>query len=303
MTTRRALLVINPDKPSAVEALDRARDAIQRSGQLAGVCHGSEVCAEDAQDADLVVALGGDGTILSLSRRLIESGRPLLGVNFGRVGFLAEYDLETFAEQAPTIFDASKDLPISRRPVIEARVEGEDGSQKGDGCALNEAAVTAGPPFRTIEVALSIGSEPGPTARGDGVLVATPFGSTAYNASAGGPIIVPGTDALAVTPIAAHSLAFRPIVAPKSDEVTLRIVKANQTEHGGTTLVLDGQEQIPLETGDLVRLRIGDRTAPLVRNPEWSYWRTLMDKLHWGAPPSNAHAEASEKGFGAARAE
>jgi len=295
MARRRALLVVNPEKQNAVDALDRAKAAIERHGELAGVCEGSEVCAEDAAGADLVVALGGDGTILSLSRRLLDSGRPLLGVNFGRLGFLAEYDLESFAAQAPAIFDGSRELPISHRPVIEARVEDERGAPRGEGCALNEAAVTAGPPFRTIEVALSIGGEIGPTARGDGVLVATPFGSTAYNASAGGPIIVPGAEVLAVTPIAAHSLAFRPIVAPREDEVALRMVRTNRTEHGGTTLVLDGQEQISLSTGDVVRLRLGDRTAPLVRNPAWSYWRTLMDKLHWGAPPTNSSGDRSGK--------
>jgi NAD+ kinase len=287
MSARRALLVVNPDKPNAMRAVGRVREAIETHGALAGVCEGDELCVRDTTDADVVIALGGDGTILSLSRKLLGSDRPLMGVNFGRLGFLAEFTLEGFLEQAADLLDGAKALRISQRPVIEVEVFSEAGERKQTCCALNEAAVTAGPPYRMIEIELSIGGEAGPTARGDGVLVATPFGSTAYNASAGGPIIVPGADVMAVTPIAAHSLAFRPIVAPRDDVVELTIKRANRTERGGTTLVLDGQQQVDIERGDRVRLWLGDRRAPLVRNPEWSYWRTLMDKLHWGAEPTN----------------
>lgn len=295
MPPRRALLVVNPDKPSAVQAAGRVEAAIRAHGELAGICEGHRACADRAGEADVVVALGGDGTILALARRLVGSGKPLLGVDFGRVGFLAEFDLGAFLEQAPTLFDAGTPLAISERPLIEAVVRTPEGDERARGSALNEAAVAAGPPFRMIEVGLSIGGEPGPVARGDGVLVSTPFGSTAYNASAGGPIIVPGLEALAVTPIAAHSLAFRPIVAPNTSRIELRLLRANAGDGGGTTLVLDGQELIPLTEGDTVELFLGDRRAPLVRNPGWSYWRTLMEKLHWGVPPNNGSG-GPEKG-------
>lgn len=296
MSARRALLVVNPDKPNAIKAVDRIREAIESHGALAGVCEGNTLCLDDTKDADVVIALGGDGTILSLSRRLLGSDRPLMGVNFGRLGFLAEFTLDGFLEQAADLLDGSKELQVSERPVIEVEVWSERGERKEGCCALNEAAVTAGPPYRMIEIELSIGGEAGPTARGDGVLVATPFGSTAYNASAGGPIIVPGAEVMAVTPIAAHSLAFRPIVAPKDDVVELTMKRTNRSDRGGTTLVLDGQQQVSLEQGDRVRLWIGDRRAPLVRNPRWSYWRTLMDKLHWGAEPSNGDLSRGESG-------
>ncbi len=232
------------------------------------------------------MALGGDGTLLTLARRLAASPRPLLGVNFGRVGFLAEFDLAAFESQAEALLDSERPLKVSLRPMIAAKVRARSGEARGSGVALNDAVVAAGPPFRMIEIALRIGGEAGPTARGDGVIVATPFGSTAHNASAGGPIIVPEVEALAITPIAAHSLSFRPLVAPRDAEIELRMVRVNEAEAGGgTTLVLDGQEQIGLKQGDVVSLKLDGRTTPLVRNPEWSYWRTLMGKLHWAAEP------------------
>lgn len=293
MPGRRVLLIVNPDKANAVAAVERARSAIEAHAEFIGVREVDSLDVEEAKDAEVVVALGGDGTLLALARRLNEHPRPLLGVNLGRVGFLAEFDLDAFEAQAAELFDSSRPLKISLRPLMEATVRGADGGVRARGLALNDAVVTAGPPFRMIEVALRIGGEEGPNARGDGVVVATPFGSTAHNASAGGPIIVPEVDALAVTPIAAHSLSFRPLVAPKDAEVELRMLRVNQSEAGGTTLVLDGQEQIPLAPGDTLTCRLGDRTAPLVRNPEWSYWRTLMGKLHWAAEP-RGHGEASQ---------
>jgi len=287
MTPRRVLLVLNQNKPEAVAAEAVVREAIASSGTLVGVAGVDGVTPELAREAELVVALGGDGTLLAIARVLADAPRPLLGVNFGRVGFLSEFDLETFLERAPGLLDRDAPLRLSERPMIDAEVVSGDGRVRHTGHALNDAVVTAGPPFRMIEVEISLGGERGPTTRGDGVIVATPFGSTAYNVSAGGPIVVPDIEALTVTPIAAHSLSFRPIVAPKSARIGLRLRRVNSTEVGGTSLVLDGQQQFRLEEGDEVRLVLGTRTTPLVRNPQWSYWRTLMDKLHWAAPPSN----------------
>jgi len=290
---RRALLVVHGGKPEAAEGAERVREAIRAHGVLVGEVDIDSFEGEAARDAEVVVALGGDGTLLSLARSLGDVDRPLLGVNFGRVGFLAEFDLETFVGRAGAMLGEGGTLPITDRPMIDVEVADAGGAVRETGTALNDAVVTAGPPYRMIELALRIGGEDGPTARGDGVIVATPFGSTAYNASAGGPIIVPGVDALAVTPIAAHSLSFRPIVAPKSAGVEIRMVRVNREEGaaegawGGTALVLDGQVAIGLEQGELVRVRLSERRRALVRNPAWSYWRTLMQKLHWAAAPTN----------------
>lgn len=292
MGGRRALLVVHGGKPAAAEGAERVREAIRSHGELVGEVDIDAFEAGAARDAEVVVALGGDGTLLSLARGLGEVDRPMIGVNFGRVGFLAEFDLETFLERAGELLGRGGTLPITDRPMIDVEVTDARGRVRETGTALNDAVVTAGPPFRMIELALRIGGEDGPTARGDGVIVATPFGSTAYNASAGGPIIVPGVDALAVTPIAAHSLSFRPIVAPKASGVEIRMIRVNESDEpgcrGGTTLVLDGQVGIGLGPGERVGLRLSERRRALVRNVSWSYWQTLMQKLHWAASPSNA---------------
>ncbi len=285
MSGRRVLLAVHPDKDYEVGAVERVRELVARHGEVIGEIAPDSLAPEDAKDAEVVIGLGGDGTLLALARRLNSAARPLLGVNLGRVGFLAEFDLEAFEAQAEALLDGSTPLQISMRPMLEATIRAEDGQQRASGLALNDAVVTAGPPFRMIEVALRVGGEDGPTMRGDGVVVATPFGSTAHNASAGGPIVAPEVDALAVTPIAAHSLSFRPFVAAREAAIELRMLRVNECESGGTTLVLDGQEQIPLGHGDRVTLRLGDRTTPLVRNPDWGYWKTLMGKLHWAAQP------------------
>ena len=120
-----------------------------------------------------------------------------------------------------------------------------------------------------------------PTFSGDGVVVATPAGSTAYNLSAGGPILAPGSDVLCVTPLNPHSLAFRPIVVPATTDIRLRLLRAN----AGSALVVDGQTAIPLSDGQRVHLTRSRTVARLVQNPDRSYWTTLSHKLHWAARP------------------
>ncbi len=146
---------------------------------------------------------------------------------------------------------------------------------------------------------MKINGEPGPPTRGDGVIVSTPIGSTAYSVSAGGPIISPEVSSLAITPLAAHSLAFRPIVMPDTTTLELTILKANgpDTPEGvplphsqGTTLVLDGQSLVRLGAGARVIVRKHDRTIRLVHNPGNVYWQTLMRKLHWAQKPGAMRA-------------
>jgi NAD+ kinase len=148
--------------------------------------------------------------------------------------------------------------------------------------ALNECVVTSGPPYRMIALSVSINGEAGPTFSGDGLIVSTPTGSTAYNVSAGGPIVSPDTDALVITPIAAHSLAFRPIVVAGSSDIEATMLRGNA---GGTALVLDGHVVATLGEGD--RVRVGREGPPIrfVRNPRGSYWTTLIEKLNWAIPP------------------
>jgi NAD+ kinase len=133
-----------------------------------------------------------------------------------------------------------------------------------------------------IELHLSIDAEEGPSMTGDGVMVATPVGSTAYNVSAGGPIVNPDVDAMIITPIAAHSLAFRPIVVSAASTIEAKVLRANE----GTTLVLDGRVTVPLKVGQSVRVKRHDKRARFVTNPSSTYWQILLQKMRWAAPPT-----------------
>ncbi len=285
--TRRVLFAYNPESDEARSAAVRVRSLVEEHGHLAGEVHSLETDdAPELDGTDLIVVLGGDGTLLSQARRFADRDVPLLGVNLGRLGFMAEFDLETVEQLAPELFG---DGPIETHSLGMLRAEvftaGND-SARFSGLALNEAAINAGFPFRMIELGMRIDSTPGPIIAGDGLLVSTPTGSTAYNVSAGGPIVAPGVEALTITPIAVHTLSFRPIVVPGASVIEIEARRVNtDAPVGGTTLVLDGQVQTPLRLGDRIRISGNARRARFVRNPEVGFWETVIQKLHWAAQP------------------
>jgi NAD+ kinase len=203
----------------------------------------------------------------------------VVGVNNGRLGFLAEFDLASLEAHAPSIFGPS---PLVRhRMLLEVRVVARDGSLSASHVAMNDAVVTAGPPYHMIELRLGLNGEDGPVIDGDGCIVSTPVGSTAYNASAGGPVVHPDTEVLIVTPEAAHSLAFRPVVVPSHTDVRLDLMRANP----GTSLLCDGIPVESLKVGDTVVVSRHHHMARLIANPDCSYLHTLSQKLRWAAPP------------------
>jgi len=158
------------------------------------------------------------------------------------------------------------------------------------GMAMNEALITAGPPYRLITLSLSIDGLAGPTISGDGVIISSPLGSTAYNLSAGGPILAPAVDGFAITPIAAHSLSVRPVVVPGSSRIEVKAVRVNEelefsNPRLGTTLVLDGQVQVPIGAGDRVVISRHEHSIRFVKNPTSDYWSRLIGKLNWAVAP------------------
>jgi NAD+ kinase len=242
-------------------------------------------------DADLVLILGGDGTLLSAARRLHGRPIPLFGVNFGRLGFLASFT----PEEIPSMLDRALAGKLVARPrmVLEASVlppasanhehdlEAVRRHRRFVASALNDAVITAGAPFRLIELEISTDGHTTVRYSGDGVIISTPSGSTAYNISAGGPIISPELDAMCVTPICPHSLAFRPVVISPQSVVQVSAAKVNE----GTTLFCDGQASTGLVAGERVIVRRADHEVLLVDNPNHREWRTLAEKLHWAINP------------------
>lgn len=277
--SRQVLLVADPRREGVPALLEEVRRLIAAHGLAARELEPHHGPLPSEIDAPLAIVLGGDGTLLGQARRLADRGVPLVGVNIGRLGFLAEFDLASLARHADAIFGGR--AAIRERLLLRAEIVRRDGTVEFAGLALNDVVVTAGPPFRMIEIALRLDGREGPDLLGDGAIVSTPVGSTAYNVSAGGPIVDPELEAIVITPNAAHSLAFRPIVAPASLEVDMHVRRANE----GTTLVLDGVPAAPLSVGDVVRVRRHDRNARLVANPDHDYWRTLMGKMRWAQPP------------------
>ncbi|HYE61916.1 MAG TPA: NAD(+)/NADH kinase [Phycisphaerales bacterium] len=286
---RSALLLVNPHKPAAATAAAEVRALIQQYGRLV-----AELPADNtplppaALEAELIVVFGGDGTLLSQARRAALPGTSMLGVNMGRLGFLAEFDMPALREQAAGIFGAGE-LLIQEFSLIQVQVFGPRGERpRFEEVALNEAVLTAGPPYRMINLAFSIDGHTGPTISGDGVIISSPLGSTAYNLSAGGPILSPTVDAFAITPIAAHSLSVRPVVVPGHSRIEIKALKANRESpdpNVGTTLVLDGQVQAPVGTGDRILITRHARKIRFVQNPRSDYWSRLIGKMNWSVAP------------------
>ncbi|MEO1237850.1 MAG: NAD(+)/NADH kinase, partial [Planctomycetota bacterium] len=236
--------------------------------------------------------LGGDGTFLSQARLMVDRGIPLLGVNFGKVGFLAEFEIEDVKEHWDEIVRGG--CTVTQRIMINVDVmpvgtpqwDGADVEPEHTYIAMNDAVVTAGPPFRMVEMTLAIEPEfskrPALVFGGDGIIVATASGSTAYNLSVGGPIVSPGVDALVVSAIAPQSIAFRPIVFGADCDVWVTMNRANP----GTTLVIDGQESTSIAEGQQIRIRRHANAVSLIQNPKRSYWNMLSHKMHWAVRPS-----------------
>ena len=276
---QRALLIVNHDKPEAARTAEAIRPIVARHASVE-VIEALEEPLAAAWAFDFAVVVGGDGTLIAQARRLLEFGKPIVGVNAGRLGFLAEFDASDLEKHAGLVFGAKP--PLRERMLLAVEVERADGSRES-GTAINDAVITAGAPHRMIEMSLRVDDDDtGVDIIGDGVIIATPTGSTAYSASAGGPIVHPDVGGVTITPICAQSLAFRPVVVRSSDPIALVMRRVNE----GTCVVLDGQRYISLGRGDTVRMREHARKALFVANPSNRYWDALRAKMKWAAPPS-----------------
>ncbi len=231
------------------------------------------------RQVDLVVVLGGDGSLLGMANRIVRAGVDIaiLGINFGSLGFLTEVTLE----EVRTALESA----VSGTAVIEERMtlRGQvlrDGRAVDDRLALNDIVVNRGSLSRIIDMSITIDGQPVTHVRADGLIITTPTGSTAYNLAAGGPIVHPSVDALVVTPIAPHTLTYRPIVIPGTSEVRIKpVVEGGNDELYAT---FDGQHGVPLESGDEVVVRQAPERLKLVRGPSRSYFDVLRQKLKWG---------------------
>ena len=285
MAAPRLFIIANQTRPRVGEFLESRLDAIGRAVTLAGVDADCAVSLDEVA-ADAILVLGGDGTLLSAARRLRGRPIPMMGVNFGRLGFLANFTPEEFQSGFDRL--VAGQLTVSPRMTLRVSVE-SGGVETFSSIALNDAVITAGPPYHLIEIELRVempGSAPGSVhCSGDGIIITTPSGSTAYNLAAGGPIVTPGVEAITITPICPHSLSFRPVVVPMTSVLEARPIHVNP----GTTLFCDGQTSTPLKIGDRITIRRSTHDVLLFDNPVSNSWKALADKLHWAIGPSYNH--------------
>ena len=228
-----------------------------------------------ARESDLIVVLGGDGTFLAIARRA-GANLPILGVNLGELGFLTEVVEEEAIAMLARVVAGRYEL--DRRMTLGARLE-RDGKGAGRFRALNDVVITNGARARIIEFEVSVDGLPLTTYRADGIIVATPTGSTAYSLSVGGPIVEPTVEVLLLSPISPHTLSNRPVVLPPDAVVRIAIGSREQD----ALVTIDGQEVVPLDGGDVVEVRRGRTPVALVRSPHRTYYDVLRSKLGWGA--------------------
>lgn len=274
----RVYILANPDKRLAKTAFEDLCAFAAKRCQLVGAAMSQDAGDVARSGAQRLVVIGGDGTLIGIARSLGAHQVPIIGVNVGKLGFLAEFSLE----ELKTAFDrALTDAALlSRRTVLHVTVHSR-GKARDSGLAVNDCVIHAGPPYRIVDLGVSINGDHLTDLGGDGLIVCTPSGSTAHNLSAGGPIMQPDVDAIILTPLNPHSLTHKPIVINRESVIDIQAVKVNE----GTTAIVDGQVTHPLSPGDRVTIRRFSHDLLLVRNPLYSAWHKLKSKLHWGRSP------------------
>jgi NAD+ kinase len=226
--------------------------------------------------ADLALVLGGDGAILRAVRQMGYRQTPVLGVNLGKLGFLADLTPDELCACFPDV--AQGRFRVTRHLMFECLVSGSDEVFLG----LNEVVIHSAPPFRILELELAVDGETVSGFSGDGLIVSTPVGSTAHSLSAGGPILGQELSAFVITPICPHALTNRPVVDTAAKTYTIHIRRAQ----GEAALIIDGQVHLPVRQSQQVTIRQAPVRGELVKVPGRSYYQTLRDKLRWGTTPN-----------------
>jgi len=224
---------------------------------------------ELALKSDFLVTIGGDGTLISVARRSIYFDKPILGINLGTLGFLTSVlpsELSLFLKRF-----LEDDYKIDERMMINASINGNKT------IAFNDIVIKGKSVIHMVNIDAFVGDKKFNSYYGDGLVISTPTGSTAYNLSSGGPVVYPLTDAFIVTPISAHSLTQRPIVLPSDFEITLQ---TNDTD--GAIVLIDGQDIHELNAGEIVKVKIAPFKSKLIRAKERDYFSVLNQKLNWG---------------------
>jgi NAD+ kinase len=232
-----------------------------------------------AAQVDVLVAMGGDGTLLASARAVGRVRTPLLGINLGSLGFLTPLTPNQLVPALDRV--VAGEYKIDERMLLKVEVEGKPTLESP--FALNDVVVDNGPVSRIIDINLNVDGEDIVAYRADGLIISTPTGSTAYALASGGPIVHPSMRAVLVVPISSFSLSTRPMILSAKSVLQLRI----HSPHGVAGLTLDGQVAAPLIDTDVVTIREADFSSRFIVFPEYSFYQLVKSKLHWGISPSS----------------
>ena len=278
MCRKKLLILGNMIKPGVSQQIEALRGWLDQQAEVLAVCPSRGDLPTSASQADLCIVFGGDGTLLAAARKLAPLGVPLLGVNMGKLGFLAEFNVEHLRKHLGDIIAGA--VPPTLRIMLDVCVI-SSGSSTFCSLAANDVVISAGPPFRMIDLNVEQGGSAIARYVGDGMVFATPTGSTGYNLSVGGPIMDPTMDAIAISPIAPHSLTVRPIVVRADGLIRVTLAKTN----AGSAVIIDGQVSSSLSQGDVVEVRKATCPLKIIPHPGRQFYQTLRDKLQWGNSP------------------
>lgn len=252
--------------------------AVMLDSRIAELCSVNDgyTLDEIGEKADLVIVIGGDGNMLGMARKIAKYGVPLIGINRGNLGFLTDIAPQTAFEQLHTCLER-KEFVIEERFLLEAKIE-RNGKIIESNNALNEIVVHSSQIAKTIDFEVSIDGKFAFSQRSDGLIIATPTGSTAYSLSAGGPILTPNLNAIALVPMNPHSLSSRPLVVDGDSLISLRFARYNQPS---LTLACDSQVHFPFEVDDRIIVSKSLNPLQLLHLNDYNYFTVLGSKLGW----------------------
>ncbi|MBP3325352.1 MAG: NAD(+)/NADH kinase [Coprococcus sp.] len=279
---KKYLIVVNPEKDINLNITNRARDYIISRGGSCRIVDGFDFCSETCitreltGDAECILVLGGDGTLLKVAGEIEDIDIPLYGINLGTVGFLTEGEVSGLN----TILDRllSDDFSIEERMMIKGVVKKTDGTEYRKR-SLNDIVISRAGFSRLIGLNVSVGGSLLDAYEADGVVVATPTGSTGYNLSAGGPIVSPTASLMVITPVSPHSLTSKSIVLSGDEKISIEIGKKRKTQDTEAIVSFDGGNDVELSAGDVVNIYRSNRITKLIKANDVNFYEILRNKL------------------------
>lgn len=279
---KKYLIVVNPEKDIKLNITNRARDYIISRGGSCRIVDGFDFCSETCitreltGDAECILVLGGDGTLLKVAGEIEDIDIPLYGINLGTVGFLTEGEVSGLN----TILDRllSDDFSIEERMMIKGVVKKTDGTEYRKR-SLNDIVISRAGFSRLIGLNVSVGGSLLDAYEADGVVVATPTGSTGYNLSAGGPIVSPTASLMVITPVSPHSLTSKSIVLSGDETISIEIGKKRKTQDTEAIVSFDGGNDVELSAGDVVNIYRSNRITKLIKANDVNFYEILRNKL------------------------